>query len=392
MTLPVDHAIAILEKLVGFQSLPGQPTREIIGYIESYLNEHGVRSTLSYDTTGEKANLFATVGPHTDGGVVLNGHTDVVPVTGQKWTTDPFTLTRSDNKLFGRGAVDMKGFLACVMASVPQWQSHNLKQPIHIAFTYDEEIGGFGMPVLLNSFKDHAFTPDVVIVGEPTEMQIITGHKGGFEMRTEITGHEVHSCDPTLGVSAISVAVALINKIEQIGAQLAANPYPDSPFQPPFGTFNIGTIGGGMARNATAGYCAFDWEFRPMPGEDSTKIIAEIKHYAMQELLPEMRRINPDTAINIITEAPVPPLDDRNADTAATLISQITGLNSRGVVSFGSDAGYFSDAGFSTVLFGPGSISRAHKPDEYITVDELKQGLEFMQKLSGHLCGQTVSG
>ena len=386
MTLPIENTVTILEALVGFQSLPGRPTNDIIGYIESYLNQHGVQCELSYDQTHEKANLFATIGPESDGGVLLNGHTDVVPVSGQQWSSDPFTLTRNGNRLTGRGAVDMKGFLACVLASVPYWQTLNLSKPIHIAFTFDEEIGGFGMPVLLDSFSETTCKPSVVIVGEPTDMQIITGHKGGFEMRTEITGHEVHSCDPTLGVSAISVAVALINKIESIGERLKSQPRQSSPFVPPYGTFNIGTIAGGMARNATAGFCTFDWEFRPMPGENGNAIIAEIEDYAMQQLLPDMRKVSPDTEIKIITEAPVPPLDDSNADEAAALISRVTGLNSRGVVSFGSDAGYFSDAGFSTVLFGPGSISRAHKPDEYITVDELKAGLSFMRSLSKHLC------
>ncbi len=385
MITPLKQTINILEKLVAFESLPGKPTHGIINYIESYLNDLGIDCILSCDSTGDRANLFATIGPVIDGGVVLNGHTDVVPVAGQKWKTNPFTLTQSDNRLYGRGSVDMKGFLACVMACVPYWQQQQLNKPIHIAFTFDEEIGGFGMPVLLNSLQSLPFLPAIVIVGEPTDMQIITGHKGGFEMRTEITGHEVHSCDPTLGVNAISVAVALISKIHSVGDELKANPYPGSPFQPPYGTFNIGTIEGGMARNATAGHCAFNWELRPMPGENGQRIIADIEAYAMNQLLPEMKKVNANCNIKIITEAPVPPLDDRNADNAAALVSQITGLNSRGVVSFGSDAGYFSDAGFSTVLFGPGNISRAHKPDEYIEEQELIAGLEFMQKLGQHL-------
>ncbi len=381
----LHNSIAILERLVSFESLSGRPTDEIISYVKSYLSDHGINSALSYDTSGERANLFATIGPETDGGVILNGHTDVVPVAGQQWATDPFTLTRKQNRLYGRGSVDMKGFLACVLASVPTWKQADLKKPIHIAFTFDEEIGGFGMPVLLKSLSTIPFKPQVVIVGEPTEMQLITGHKGGYEMRTEVTGHEVHSCNPTKGVSAISIAMAIINKIEQVGAKLAASPYKDSPYEPPYSTFNIGTIEGGMARNATAGQCNFNWELRPMPGEDGKTIIADIETYAINELLPSMQAINPDTNIKFITEAPVPALDDSNATEAAALVSQLTGLNSRGVVSFGSDAGYFSDAGFSTVLFGPGSITRAHKPDEYIEVEELTQGLEFLEKLSQHL-------
>ena len=387
-----SQTISILERLVRFPSLPGQPTKEIIGYIQSELNQQGIDCTLSFDHTGERANLFATIGPQIKGGVLLNGHTDVVPVAGQSWSTDPFTLTRTDNKLYGRGSVDMKGFLACMIASVPVWKESTLSKPVHLAFTFDEEIGGFGMPVLLDSMKQMNVQPDAVIVGEPTECQLITGHKGGFEMRTEITGHEVHSCNPVKGVNAISIAAALINKIDEIGRRFSASPVTDSPFDPPYSTFNIGTIEGGMARNATAGRCQFNWELRQMPGVDGEKIIDEIRSYAQDELLPPMRAVDKNTDIKIITEAPVPPMDDRNADKAAELICQLTGTNSRGVVSFGSDAGYFSDAGFSTVLYGPGSINRAHKPDEYITAEEIDQGLEFMDKLAAYLTNAHTGG
>lgn len=381
----LDSAIQILERLVSFDSISGRPNHDIVGYIKSYLEEQGLDVTLSYDEDGTRANVFATIGPQVDGGVVLNGHTDVVPVDGQDWTTDPFALTRKGERLYGRGAVDMKGFLACVMAMVPAFQAATLSKPIHVAFTYDEETGGFGMPVLLESMAGLGYRPDVVIVGEPTEMNIVTGHKGGDEMRTEITGFEVHSCNPLLGVSAISAAARLITKIEEIGARVAANPVPNSPYDPPFGTFNVGVIEGGAARNATAGWCNFDWEYRPMPGEDGRPLIAEIEAYARDVLLPPMKAINDKAAIEIITEVSVPGLDDRNAEKAARFVSDITGQNSQGVVSFGTDAGYFSDAGFSTVVFGPGSISRAHAPDEYIELAELSQGLEFLRKLTAKL-------
>lgn len=323
--------------------------------------------------------------PPIDGGIVLNGHTDVVPVEGQTWSTDPFRLTRDGGKLFGRGSVDMKGFLACVLGAVPLFKAADLKRPIHIAFSYDEETGGHGMPVLLKSMGDKAYRPAVVIVGEPTEMQIVTGHKGGDEMRTEITGYEVHSCNPSRGVSAVSAAMHLIARIEEIGARLAAAPYAGSLYDPPYGTFNIGTIEGGAARNATAGWCNFDWEFRPMPGEDNRRIIGEIEDFAANELLPAMKAVNSQADIRVITEVSVPSLDDRNADAAASFVSEITGSNSRGVVSFGTDAGYFSDAGFSTVVFGRGTIDRAHMPDEYIKVSELEDGLRFLAAMTRRL-------
>lgn len=279
----------------------------------------------------------------------------------------------------------MKGFLACVLASVPTFKATKLIKPIHIAFSYDEENGGFGMPVLLKSMATNPYRPEIVIVGEPTEMQIVTGHKGGFEMRTEVLGYEVHSCDPTKGVSAISAAMKFIQKIEAMGVQRATNPAADSLFSPPYPTFNVGTIEGGAARNATAGWCHFDWEYRPMPGEDGSQTIAEIEAYATHHLLPAMKAINPRADIKTITEAAVPALDDRNAEEAASFVSAITGRNSRGVVSFGTDGGYFSDADYSTVIFGPGDINRAHKADEYIEISELVEGLDFLAKVAGRM-------
>ena len=385
MSDTVNNAIEILEKLVGFDSISGKPTHDIIAYIQNYLSDQGIDSTLSYDDDGERANIFATIGPKVDGGVVLNGHTDVVPVVGQNWSTNPFELTRKGDRLHGRGSVDMKGFLACVLASVPLFKSTKLSKPIHIAFSYDEEIGGFGMPVLLKSLSKESFRPAISIVGEPTEMKLITGHKGGYEMLTKISGFEVHSSNPTIGVNAISAAVKIISKIEAIAARLAAKPYPGSAFDPPYCTFNVGTIEGGTASNATAGWCNFKWEFRPMPGEDGSLLIKEIEQYALSDVLPPMKAVNAAANIQIITESPVPALDDSNAELAATFVSQITGLNSRDVVSFGTDAGYFSDDGISTVVFGPGSISRAHQPDEYIEVSEIAQGLEFLEKVAQKL-------
>ena len=273
----LENTVEILERLVGFESLSGRPTEGIVGYIQDYLSSHGIETTLSYDDAGERANVFATIGPPINGGVLLNGHTDVVPVAGQSWSTDPFCLTQKGDRLYGRGSVDMKGFLACVLASVPTFQSANLKRPIHMAFSYDEEIGGYGMPVLLQSMALKPYRPDIVIVGEPTDLQIVTGHKGGYEMRTEITGFAVHSCDPTKGVSAISAAMKLIAKIEEIGIQRAANPVRNSSYTPPYPTFNVGTIEGGAARNSTAGWCNFNWEYRQMPGEDGLQTIREIE-------------------------------------------------------------------------------------------------------------------
>ena len=384
----LQETIGILRNLVGFETNSGTSTEKIYKFIFEYLEKHDIECNLSYDNDGSRANVFATIGPKINGGVLFNGHTDVVPVKGQKWATDPFKLTQIDDRLYGRGSVDMKGFLACMLASVPMFKRANLKRPIHLTFSYDEETGGFGMPVLLDSMALNHFQPNIVIVGEPTEMKIITGHKGSYEMRTEISGYEVHSSNPLIGVNAISIAMKLISKIEEIGFLRAANPIEGSPYDPPFATFNVGIIEGGAASNATAGWCNFDWEYRPMPGEDGSKTILEIEKFANKELLPEMKKVSTDADINIITQAPVGGLDDRNASEAVSFITGITGLNSTGVVSFGTDAGYFSDKGYSTVVFGPGSISRAHKPDEYIKFSELEEGLNFFEKVSHHLSSE----
>lgn len=380
----IAEAIEVLGRLVSFPTISARPNHDITGYIQDYLASHGVESTLSFEETGERANIFATIGPDVDGGVILNGHMDVVPVEGQTWRTDPFTLTQEGDRLYGRGSVDMKGFLACVLASAPAFKAANLTRPIHIAFSFDEEIGGYGMPVLLKWMAGNAPRAEAVIVGEPTAMKIITGHKGGYEMRAEVTGLAAHSSDPAQGVNAISYAMKLIAKIEEMGRDRAAAPIPGSPFRPPHSTFNVGTIEGGAARNMTAGWCNFNWEYRPLPGEDGAAVIAEIETFAAT-LSAEMRAIDPVASVRIITEVAVPALDDRNADKAVALISDITGLNSRDVVSFGTDAGYFSNAGLSTAVFGPGSIDRAHKPDEYITTGELAEGLEFLKRLAARL-------
>ncbi len=381
----LQKTIEILEKLVSIQSVSGTPTKEVVDYIKDYLESYGVKVTLSFDEKKERANVFAAFGPIVGGGVLLNGHTDVVPVEGQKWSSSPFKLTKREEKLLGRGAVDMKGFLACVLACVPYFQSSELLKPIYLAFTFDEETGGFGVPYLLKKMKHDGINPEIVIVGEPTDMNIVTSHKGGDEMRTEIIGHEVHSCDPTKGVSAISIATKIITKIEEIGIRLASNPYKGSSFDPPYATFNVGTIHGGTARNSTSGWCNFDWEYRAMPGENSREIISEIEDYAEKVLLPQFKTADKTAEINIITEISVPPLDDRLSEKAASFVSKVTGKNGREVVSFGTDAGYFSDVGYSTVVCGPGSISRAHAADEYITLNELNEGLAFLKKVVAEL-------
>ena len=378
----VNSAVAILDRLIAFESLPGRSNLDLIAYIRDYLTEAGMESFLSLDDSGSRANLHAWIGPAVDGGVVLNGHTDVVPVDGQAWTSDPFQLTRRDGRLYGRGTVDMKGFLACMLAAVPMFQARELTRPVHLTCCYDEEIGGLGAPHLVAQMKVQGLQPAVAIVGEPTEFRIVSGHKGGFEMRTEIVGLAGHAADPRKGVNALFFAGRFIARLEEMAAQLAAEARENSVFDPPYSTINVGTLHGGTARNVIAGHCIVEWELRPIPGEDGRAILAEIDRFAREELLPEMRALAPQASIFTTEDANVPALDPADAAAAVALISEITGINSSECVSFGTDAGHFCQAGISTAVFGPGSIKRAHRPDEFIEERELAACLAFLDNLA----------
>ena len=379
-------AIKILGELVSFKTLSGQSNLEIISYVEGHLRDEGIPAHLSYDETGKRANIHAYIGPSVDGGVVLNGHTDVVPAEGQAWSSDPFILREDQGRLFGRGAVDMKGFLACMLASIPAWKAKPLKVPIHISMCYDEEIGGFGAPVLVADMEQTPPRPAIAIVGEPTNMKIITGHKGGFEMRTTVSGFEAHASDPRKGVSAISTAVKFISYLDKVAANLAQNAHADSAFDPPYTTINTGTIHGGTARNIIAGTCVFDWELRPIPEDNGDALIEKIQAYAELELLPAMQEVYPNAKIETEMQARVPALDQTTAQAASTLLREITNLNSTNVVAFATDAGHFCNAGISTAVFGPGSIEQAHKPDEFIEISEIEACLGLLDQLGDRLC------
>jgi acetylornithine deacetylase len=279
----------------------------------------------------------------------------------------------------------MKGFLACMLAAVPMFKAHDLKLPVHLTCCYDEEIGGIGAPHLVAQIAAQGLRPAVAIVGEPTEFRIVSGHKGGFEMRTEVVGLSGHASDPRKGVSAIFFAGRFVARLEEMSAQLAIEARENSPFDPPYSTINVGTFHGGTARNVIAGHCVIDWELRPIPGEDGRAILAEIDRFAREELLPEMRALAPQASIFTTEHAAVPALDPSDAVEAVALISEITGLNSTECVSFGTDAGHFCHGGISTAVFGPGSIKRAHRPDEFIEERELAACLAFLDNLAFRL-------
>ena len=375
----------ILQKLVSFAVMSGETNLAMIDYMVDYLERYGVQSELVFSEDKTRANLFASIGSNQSNGIMLSGHTDVVHVTGQKWTTDPFDLVEKNNRLYGRGSVDMKGFLACCLASVPDWIKQDLKRPIQFGFTYDEETGGYGANRLAQWLEDKPNKPGCAIVGEPTNMKIIAGHKGGSEITTRILGLEAHSSRPDTGVSAIHYAAKMINFILQKAEEFKQNPHAESKFDPPYCSFNIGTIKGGSSRNTIAGYCEFDWETRPVPGDDEEQILAEIEQYCQRVLVPEMRKHFIQAKIETELKSSVPGLNIDENSTTMSIIKKLTDEQDYDVVSFGTDAGYFENIGIDSIVFGPGDISQAHKPDEYIEISELEKCLLFMNKFGEHL-------
>jgi len=373
-------ALAILDQLVAFDTTSARSNLALIDWVRDYLGGYGIASTLSSTFEG-KANLYATIGPGERGGVLLSGHTDVVPVAGQEWGSDPFTLTERGGRLHGRGSADMKGFIALVLALVPEIAARPPKMPLHLAFTHDEETGCFGAPSLIRALPADAARPQLAIVGEPTSMQIANAQKGCSFFRTRITGQDGHSSAPDRGVSAIGAAVEIIARINSLHTAARQRARPESGFDPPHTTFSVGTIAGGTAVNIIARECAFDWDLRNIPDDDAAALKARIDGFIAAELLPRMRAVFPAAAIETETIVAVPPLVPVKGSPAETLARRLTGANTTTTVSFATEAGLYQQAGIPAIVCGPGSINVAHKPDEFITRDELAEGQQFLDRL-----------
>lgn len=385
MARPVGAAITsdplpILERLVAFDTVSARSNLALIDWVAEYLGSFGVDSTCSGDLAAGKANLFATIGPRDRGGVILSGHTDVVPVAGQKWDSDPFTLTERDGRLHARGSADMKGFIALVLALVPEMIARPLKTPIHLAFTHDEETGCFGAPHLIAALPQGTARPHLAIIGEPTSMQVANAQKGCAFFRTTITGRDGHSSAPGRGVNAIEAAARIIGEIGRMGAEAARRGGGDR-FDPPHTTLNVGTIEGGAAVNIIARDCRFEWDLRAVPGDDPLEMKAGIDAFIAAELLPRMRAVFPGAAIATETIVSVPPLVPDPGSPAEALACRLTGANTATTVSFASEAGLYQQAGIPAIICGPGSIGVAHQPNEFITREELAAGQEFLDRL-----------
>lgn len=373
------QSLDMIQRLIAFDTVSRNSNLQLIQFVRNYLQSLGVQSTLVASPDGNKANLFATVGPQVEGGVVLSGHTDVVPVDGQPWHTDPFTVVEKDGRLYGRGTCDMKAFSAVALALVPDMLAAGLKRPIHFALSYDEEVGCFGAPSMIDRLVTDIARPCAVIVGEPTSMRPIVAHKGIAALRTTVTGHEAHSSQVHRGVSAVTTAARLITFIDDMMAENKASADPACRFEPPYSTLHVGLVNGGTALNIISRQCSFTWDIRCLPGDDWRSYYQRFQNY-VNELLPAMQAIAPEAGINTEILADAPPLQDQGGE-AQELVFSLCGHNHTGVVPYAAEAGQFQERGFSVVLCGPGSIDQAHQPNEYIDIGQVSACETFLQEL-----------
>lgn len=384
MTLPLSTAKELLRALVAFDTTSAKSNLALIAFVEDYLKGHGIDATRVPSPDGAKADLFATIGPKGDGGIGLSGHSDCVPVEGQNWSSDPFTLTERNAKLYGRGSCDMKGFIACALAAVPSLKARPLKEPIHIIVSYDEEVGCTGVRPLIARLGKDLPRPRAIIVGEPTSMAVIDAHKRIDSYRTRVTGREAHSSMPDLGVNAISAAAALIGELDRIGGVIAARDR-DERFRPPYSTVFVGTIKGGTAHNIVPKHCEFHWQVRGLPTAEPGEAPRDLAAFAEAALLPKMRHVTKEAAIDTANEGSVPAFVARPGSEAVALALALTGRDRTEAVSYTTEAGLFEEADVPAVICGPGNIAQAHAADEYVSVTQLEACLVFLDGLAARL-------
>ena len=382
------ETLKILSDLIKFQTVSGTSNLELIEYCEKKLDKLGAISFKTFHNSKQQANLFSTINGKKElngGGIILSGHTDVVPASAKEWSSDPFVAKEKDNKIYGRGSCDMKGFIACSLALAPFFASQNLKKPIHFSFTYDEETACQGAPIMLKELKKRNVKCSICIVGEPTSMKAIQAHKGCSEYSTYFTGLAGHGSAPDKGVNAVEYASRYINKLMELRKELKKREPKNSVFTPPYSTLQIGGIRGGLARNVIADQCTVDWELRPVIPEDGDFVNQNIETYVKDILLPEMRKVYPKANIRKEIIGEIIGFTKEEKSDAVNLVCNLTGDNSRDVVSFGTEAGLFQELGISTVVCGPGSIEQAHTIDEYVSFDQLKLCLKMLIDLKEQL-------
>ena len=390
--VPVDEALDLLDVLIAYDTVALTPNLDLISDVQDRLEALGASVVLTHDDSGTKANLFATIGPNINGGVVLSGHSDVVPVDPADWTTPPFTANRRHGRVYGRGTADMKGFVACVLAMAPTYAELDLTVPIHVALTFDEEDGFHGAPILLADLVERGVRPSAAIIGEPTGLRTVGAHKGCYEYRTMVTGMNGHSSAPAEAVSAVHHASRWISGLLGLADDLANRAPDPSPYDPPSTTFNVGTISGGQGRCVVADRCWFDWEMRPVQASD-TSFVKEHMASVETALLDEMRAVHPEASIRTDVVCEIDGLEWRDTSPALDLVRVLLadevaangGTLPVDVVAYGTEAGLFQAAGISAVLWGPGDIGVAHRPDEFVEVADLEVCLALLARLGGHL-------
>jgi acetylornithine deacetylase len=381
MSARLATAKELLARLVAFDTTSFKTNIPLIRFVEEFLSRHGVQSQRVPTSDGQKASLFATIGPTGVGGIALSGHTDVVPVAGQAWDSDPFTLVERASRLYGRGTCDMKGFLACVLALVPELAGRALRVPIHIAFSYDEEVGCTGVRPMVAELGRSLVLPRMVIVGEPTAMSVVDAHKGPMRWKVALTGKAAHSSMPHLGVNAVTYAGRLLGELERMEQDLKSLP-PDPRFDPPYTTLQVTEIAGGTASNIVPVPCSFGWEIRRLPGFDGMALDQRLRAFAAEHCLVEMRRAAPETsiAIDIVNEVPAFLADP--ASGIVQLAQKLAQTNGTFAVCYATEASIFQKGGAPSVVIGPGNIAQAHTPNEFVEVAELAKCLAFLDRLA----------
>ena len=381
----IEETKRILSDLIAFPTVSADSNLDMIAYLANRLEDCGAHVDVLSDETGRKANLFATLGPQCDGGIVLSGHSDVVPVTDQDWTTDPFKMVERDGWLLGRGTCDMKGFIAATVAMAPIFAKQVRDKPIHFAFTYDEETGCIGAGHLVQDLTARCIKPSLAIIGEPTSMRIIEGHKGCYEYSTHFQGLEGHGSAPDLGVNAIEYAVRYVSRLLDLRDELKLMAPSHSRFEPPWTTVNLGALNGGHVHNVIAPKATVDWEMRPVQSGDADFVKTALKLYCDEVLLPQMRAVYPDASIVTEVIGEVAGLIPTDHNEAVRILSELTGANGADVVAFGTEGGLFQALGMDVVVCGPGSIEQAHKADEFLALDQLSQCLQMLAGVGSKL-------
>jgi len=373
-------SVEMIGRLVAFDTTSRESNLALIDFVRDYLDRWRVKSEVVYEEGRRKANLYATLGPANAGGIMLSGHSDVVPVDGQHWSTEPFKLSERDEKLYGRGSADMKSFIAVTLAKVPDFLAQPLATPIHLALTYDEEVGCLGVRTLIAALAPRDVKPKLCIIGEPTSMQPVIAHKGSRRLRCHVHGHEAHSSLTHRGVNAVETAAELVAYLKGMARKKRTDGPFDQAFDPPYTTIHTGIIAGGTAVNIVPRECRFDFEMRYLPEDDPSAITDELKRYAAT-LLPDMQAVSEDAGIAFEDTNAVPALSAKESDEVVRLALALSGANGTGKVSFATEGGLFQQAGIATVICGPGSIEQAHKPDEFIALDQVRQCEQFLDRL-----------